>query len=61
MTSKVGTEFTNNRSLEGRIFPTRDAALAALLAVPGLDDMDFRIAEDGAGRASIKLILVDKP
>lgn len=53
---KVETESKNARSLEGRIFPTRDAALAALLTVPSLDDMDFRIAEDGAGRASIKLL-----
>jgi hypothetical protein len=56
---KLETESKNARSLEGRIFPTRDAALAALLMVPSLDDLDFQIIQDGAGRASIKLMVTN--
>jgi hypothetical protein len=46
-------------SVEGRIFPTLETARAALAAVPKVDGVDFRIAQDGAGRASIEPIIAE--
>lgn len=51
---------TSAQAVEGRIFPTLESARAALASIPKPDATDFRIAQDGAGRARIKLV-IDNP
>jgi hypothetical protein len=57
---KTAAEFNKTQMLNRRIFATREAAREVLLAVPKLDRVDFRIAQDGIGRASIELIVVNR-
>lgn len=54
------TGFKKAHRFEGRIFPTREAARAALRLVRKPDGGEFRIVQDGAGRASIELIAANQ-
>jgi hypothetical protein len=56
----AATGFKKAHRFEGRIFPTREAARAALRLVRKPDGAEFRIVQDGAGRASIELITANQ-
>ena len=48
------------QGFENRIFATKHAAKAALAAMPTPEGLKFRIAEDGIGRATVRLVVVNK-